>query len=344
MLIASLLLSGAGLLLLFFSDQPLFSRQAISIVIGVVLFFVFRRVNTRMLQKVWWVWYAIVVVMLAVVFLGPEVRGSQRWVELLGERIQPSELMKPLYVVSLAGYVSLRKKFGLYQFLIFVGLFAVPFYLVFEEPDLGNAIVYLFTFLSILFISPFPLRYYILPVILLIAGVPLAWPLLEEYQKLRILTFVNPTYDIQGAGYNAYQALIAVGSGGWFGKGLGQGTQSNLSFLPEYHTDFVFAAGIEQVGFIGGLVLLLLYGCFLFAILNKGSQAESFSRLVAWGIFAQLLIQIIVNIGMNVGIIPITGITLPLISYGGSSIMGIFIGLGIISSITRQKHEPIAIR
>ena len=183
-----------------------------------------------------------------------------------------------------------------------------------------------------------------MPILILLVGIPFTWPHLENYQKLRILTFINPTYDIQGAGYNAYQALIAVGSGGWLGKGLGQGTQSKLAFLPEYHTDFVFAAGIEQVGFIGGLVLLVLYAYFLFSILNNGSHIGSFPRLVVWGIFAQLLIQIIVNIGMNVGLIPITGITLPLVSFGGSSIMGIFIGLGIIASVTRQKQEPIAIR
>jgi len=270
MIISSLLLSGAGLLLLFFSDQSLFNRQLISVVIGIVLFFVFRRIDARMLQRVWWIWYALVIVMLALVFLGPEVRGAQRWIELFGERIQPSELMKPLFVVSLAGYVSMRKKFGLKQFILFVLFFIAPFLLVFEEPDLGNAVVYLFTFLSLLFISQFQLRYYILPILILLVGIPFTWPHLENYQKLRILTFINPTYDIQGAGYNAYQALIAVGSGGWLGKGLGQGTQSKLAFLPEYHTDFVFAAGIEQVGFIGGLVLLVLYAYFLFSILNNG--------------------------------------------------------------------------
>ena len=246
-------------------------------------------------------------------------------------------------VTSLAGYLSMRRTFGLKQFIIFVLFFIAPFLLVFEEPDLGNAVVYLFTFLSLLFVSQFPLRYYVLPILILLVGIPFSWPHLEDYQKLRILTYINPTFDIQGAGYNAYQALIAVGSGGWFGNGLGQGTQSKLAFLPEYHTDFVFAAGIEQVGFIGGFVLLLLYGYFLFSILNKGSHFDPFSRLVVWGIFAQLLIQIIVNIGMNVGLIPITGITLPLVSFGGSSIMGIFISLGIISSVTRQKQEPIAI-
>ena len=118
MIISSLLLSGAGLLLLFFSDQSLFNRQLISVVIGIVLFFVFRRIDARMLQRVWWIWYALVIVMLALVFLGPEVRGAQRWIELFGERIQPSELMKPLFVVSLAGYVSMRKKFGLKQFIL----------------------------------------------------------------------------------------------------------------------------------------------------------------------------------------------------------------------------------
>ena len=130
MIISSLLLSGAGLLLLFFSDQSLFNRQLISVVIGIVLFFVFRRIDARMLQRVWWIWYALVIVMLALVFLGPEVRGAQRWIELFGERIQPSELMKPLFVVSLAGYVSMRKKFGLKQFILFVLFFIAPFLLL----------------------------------------------------------------------------------------------------------------------------------------------------------------------------------------------------------------------
>jgi len=174
--------------------------------------------------------------------------------------------------------------------------------------------------------------------------VPLVWNHLADYQKSRIITFLNPSYDIQGAGYNALQALIAVGSGGLFGRGLGAGTQSMLRFLPEFHTDFIFASTVEQLGFIGGIILLMLYFALLVFVLRSGTGKDAFGRLVSYGAFAQIFFQVLVNVGMNMAIIPITGITLPLFSFGGSSIVATCITLGIVSAKEPKKDDAIAIR
>jgi rod shape determining protein RodA len=339
-----LLLSGIGLTILYALSPDLFYHQLWTVLAGIVAFSVVRHVDQETYKQLWWLWYILAVVLLVVTFSAPLVRGSHRWIELFGQSIQPSEVMKPFIIISLAGFLSTRTNFRLREYSIYTGMFLVPFFLILKQPDLGNSIVYLFVYLSLLFVSNFPLRYYMVPLIMLAIFSPIVWPFLEDYQKLRVITFINPSYDIQGAGYNAYQSLIAVGSGGLFGKGLGSGTQSSLSFLPEFHTDFIFASAVEQIGLIGGMVILVLFSALIITMLHPLKEGNIFVRMVVWGFFAQFTLQTLVNIGMNVGIVPITGITLPFISFGGSSIIATFVSFGILSSFHSDKKNVIAIR
>lgn len=344
MLTTAITLSGLGLVMLYALSTELFYHQGWAMIVGLIAYLFTRRADNKMLKHLWWVWYGGAILLLTVSLISPEVRGSHRWIELFGVSIQPSEIMKPLIILSMAGFITTGKSYGIKRFVIYTGLLLVPLFLVLKQPDLGNGVVYLCIYLSLLFVSYFPLKYYLTPLILLILIIPLSWPLLEDYQKLRIVTFLNPSYDLQGAGYNAYQAFIAVGSGGLMGKGLGAGTQSRLAFLPEFHTDFIFAATVEQVGLLGGIAIVVLYALLLISILQRLRERNIFNRLVVWGTFSQLLIQIIINIGMNTGIVPITGITLPLLSYGGSSVVATYISLGILASFRESKKDIIAIR
>jgi len=309
-----LLISIFSLVIIRHIKSELFITQLVWMVIGFVVFFIVRRLRIDVFRALWPILYIISLLSLIIVFFGPEVRGTHRWLELFNQRLQPSEMVKPFIMVSLAGFIAGRTQHRFRDFLICVGLFTPVFLLIFKEPDLGNALVFLFMFFTVLMVSPFRPFYYLVPIIGGLLSVPLAWNHLADYQKTRFITFINPSYDMQGAGYNALQALIAVGSGGLFGRGLGAGTQSMLRFLPEFHTDFIFASTVEQLGFVGGFMLLILYFVLLMLVLQSGRGDDAFRRLVSYGAFAQLFFQVLVNVGMNMAVIPITGITLPLFS------------------------------
>jgi rod shape determining protein RodA len=219
--------------------------------------------------------------------------------------------------------------------------------MVLKQPDLGNAIVYFSFWIVIIFISGF--KVWLVPIIicLTVLFIPLFWRFLKDYQKERIVSFLNPQSDPLGIGYNAIQAMVAVGSGGFWGLGLGRGTQSHLLFLPEYHTDFIFASFSEEFGFIGVLLLIFLYCLILTRIIVIGiNSQDKFGLLVSGGIFGVLFTQFFINVGMNIGLLPITGITLPLVSYGGSSLLSFAILLGIASNIAknRKKDDLLTIR
>lgn len=339
-----MLLAGVSYTILASVAPDLAQTQLFWFVVGAIAFLIVRRIRPEVLATFWWVWYFGSIILLLITLFGPEVRGTHRWIEIFSFRIQPSELVKPFVVVSIAGYLSTLKKFSLKPFVLSGVLFLIPFILIFKQPDLGNSLVYLFSYFLMLTVSMFPRKFYVVPIFVFILTMPLLWGALETYQQTRISTFLNPSYDIQGAGYNARQALIAVGSGGVVGKGLGEGTQSKLQFLPEYHTDFIYASTVEQLGFIGGFAVIALYFILLLTMLKHASVEWSFQKLVVVGIFGQLFLQILVNIGMNLGLVPITGITLPLVSFGGSSILATAISLGIIDAFEKQKHQSIAIR
>ncbi|MBI4129729.1 rod shape-determining protein RodA [Candidatus Roizmanbacteria bacterium] len=344
MRLLALLICLFSLLIVRAITPDLFMYQLLWIAVGVIAYILVSRIDTKVFEGLWPLWYVLLLGFLALSLFGPEVRGSHRWIDLFGVRMQPSELLKPVYVLSLAAYLSSTKEYTIGRFLRFTGLFLIPTLIVFKQPDLGNSLVYSFIVFALLFASFFPFVYYIAPFVLSMVVTPFLWEHLAAYQKLRIITFINPGYDLQGAGYNARQALIAVGSGGWFGKGLGEGTQSKLQFLPEFHTDFIFASTVEQLGFVGGLFLLLLYFLLLLKILKVARNTpDTFCKLYAYGLFGQLFIQVIINVGMNIGILPITGITLPLFSFGGSSMIATWIGLGILGGFPKPKEHPVAI-
>lgn len=340
-------LIGISLSIIFSTTPLLFVQHLIFVIIGFILFLVFASIDFRIWPKFFWFFYILTIVLLLVTFVGQQVRGSSRWIDFGWFRLQPSELIKPFFAIIMADLFS--RSFGRgWRNIIKPFLFFAPIVLlIFKQPDLGNVIVYFFIFAVCIILSEIPFGSLMFGAGSLFLFLPFAWNFMKQYQKTRILSFLDPKSDPAGAGYNALQAIIAIGSGRLFGLGFGRGTQSHLLFLPEYHTDFVFASIGEELGFLGAFLVLCFYFVLLGRILLIGSrQNNRFARLLAIGIFAQIFIQVFINIGMNLGILPITGITLPLLSYGGSSIISTFVGLGIVSNIGKsmRSENPIEIK
>jgi len=340
-------LAGISLSIVASTTPTLFVQQLIFIFIGFLLFILFASIDFRIWSKFIFPFYILSILLLIIVFFGTAVRGSTRWIDLGWFRLQPSELIKPFFLIILATAFS-----GGYENSVNIIykplLFFLPIaFFIFKQPDLGNVLVYLFVFMVITFTSGVPLKFIFTCLGILTIFIPGVWFILKEYQKARLLSFLDPTADPIGAGYNALQSVIAVGSGKLFGLGLGRGTQSHLRFLPEYHTDFVFASLSEELGFIGaGLVIVFYFVLLGRLLLIASGQKNRFARLLAIGVFAQIFIQVFINIGMNLGILPITGITLPLLSYGGSSVISTFISLGLVISIVSvgKREGPIVIK
>lgn len=340
-------LLGIGFSLLVSTSPALVGNFIFFVILGIAGFITFATIDYRHWPRFRLFFYVGGLLLLISLFFAPSIRGSTRWIDLGAFRLQPSEIIKPFVIIILASLMASEKKTTFLvvvkHFLILLPIIA----LIFKQPDLGNVIVYVGTFLIMEILNGFPMKYVLSGIVALTAFAPSFWALLKQYQRLRILSFLNPQLDPAGTGYNALQAIIAIGSGQLWGMGLGRGTQSHLLFLPEYHTDFVFAALVEELGFIGGVFVLGFYAILLFRFLTIAKDTgDEFGRLLAIGLFAQLFIQVVINIGMNIGLLPITGITLPLISYGGSSIVSTFIDIGILSSIMvlNRRRTPIVIR
>lgn len=330
------LVGAFGLFVLLSIDTSYFFQQfgfmLVALGIGVLVAFVDASI------LLWAAPYAYVasLFLLIVSYLSPAIRGATRWIILGPVRLQPSELVKPLLILFFAWAMRMYPPRTMKGILIQCGLFVVPFLIVLRQPDLGSSIVIAVMWLSMMIAAGFPIRYMFGGGIIGVFFLPLVWRGFHDYQKARILTFINPGADPKGAGYNAIQAMIAVGSGQLFGRGLGLGTQSHLRFLPEYHTDFIFATLVEELGFVGGALLLLGYGVLLWRIvvpLVRGVVASFEPFVYSVGLFSMILCQIVINAGMNMGIIPITGITLPFVSYGGSSLLSLAISYGFLWSL-----------
>lgn len=338
---------GVSLSLIGSTAPALFSNQLIYFIAGFVLYLSISSIDYRIWSKFSKLFYIVSFIFLLTSFFGPQVRGSNRWIDIGFTRLQPSELIKPFIIVVLADFITKSKR-NLVSSLIKPFLIFMPFLLfIFKQPDLGNVLVYLFSFIAIEITNG--LSFFYLASITLLTGlmVPLFWFILKDYQKTRILSFLNPHTDPAGTGYNALQAIIAIGSGQIFGLGLGKGTQSHLLFLPEYHTDFVFASLGEELGFLGAAAVILFYFILLSRILYIAFRTDNkFGKAICMGGFSQIFIQVFINIGMNLGVLPITGITLPLLSFGGSSILSTFITLGLIQSVNMENRErsPIVIK
>ncbi len=330
--------------------QDIYKRQMLWLTIGLSCFFLMSRFNYRKLWDANYFIYGIALFFLLLVFsLGVIRLGAQRWLKIAWFNFQPSEFAKLAIIIFLARYFSrksidytslLSGKFGIFQGIILPFIFvAMPMFLIIEQPDLGSGLMLMLVFVGLLYLTHVRLKYIFILLACLILPLPFFWHFLHDYQKQRLLVFLNPNIDPLGAGYTIIQSRIAIGSGGFFGKGWLRGSQSQLYFLPESHTDFIFATFSEQWGFLGGSLLILMY----YLIIRQGfliaqRTQDSFGSLLAYGISLLLTLQVFINIAMNMGLAPVVGLPLPLMSYGGSSILVTLTALGILVNIDRTRN------
>ncbi|OGZ35854.1 MAG: rod shape-determining protein RodA [Candidatus Portnoybacteria bacterium RIFCSPLOWO2_01_FULL_43_11] len=348
LIVIALLLTGIGLLSIYSTSQENlvnFKKQILFIGSGFFLMFGLSLFDYRILKNhsvILIILYVFCLVLLGgLFFLGREVRGSVSWFQFGFLNFQPVELAKIVIILILAKYFSFRhiEMYRIRHIIISGVYIGLPALLLFPQPDLGSVLILGSIWLGVMLIAGIKTRHLIvltLVAILLVGG---SWfLLLRDYQKQRILTFINPQTDPYGQGYNIVQSLISVGSGGLFGKGQGQGSQSQLKFLPERQTDFIFASIAEERGLVGVFFLSVLFALLFWRILKIAIfSSNNFSRLFASGFVIMLFSQMFINVGMNMAILPITGLTLPFVSYGGSSLLTIFLGLGILQSIKARS-------
>ena len=324
-------------------------RQVLWVLLGVLCFIGVYNSNYRRLWDWTYLLYGILLCLLSLVFIIGIVRlGAQRWLKIAWVNFQPSEFVKLSIVIFLARYFSAKsadnislkiRNYGLIKAFLWPSLFvAIPAGLIMEQPDLGSATIIIIIFIAMLFLANVKFRYIVLFFSVVMLAMPFIWDYLRGYQKDRLLVFLNPNADPLGAGYTIIQSKIAIGSGGFLGKGWLAGTQNQLHFLPESHTDFIFAVFCEEWGFLGAFILLLLY----FLLIQQGfliaeRTQDNFGRLMAYGISMMLGIQVFINIAMNLGLAPVVGLPLPLMSYGGSSVIVTFAYLGILANINRKR-------
>lgn len=336
--IVSILLISIGILVIYSSSKELALQQGIFTGIGIIIFFLVSRFDLQSIKHLIKPLYLIILILLvAVLILGIETRGSLRWIPLGIFNVQPSEFAKPIIILFLAKFWSEHQPNWLN---IFKSLFwSLPIILlIFKQPDLGSALTVVAIWLGMLFATQISLKKILVLILVALMIIPTSWIFLHTYQKERILSFLSPESDPLGTGYNLIQSRVAVGSGQLFGRGLGRGTQSRLQFLPEFRTDFIFASIAEEMGFLGSMLIVSLYLFLLTYSLRAAQQASNlFNLLITIGIVSMVLFQAFVNIGMNVGLLPITGITLPLISYGGSSLIATLLSLGLLASSVRTR-------
>lgn len=338
--ISSLLLLSIGILVIYSSSPQLAFQQLIVGAFSVILFLLVSQFDIRILKNYIYLFYIFILILLVgVLILGVETRGSIRWIPLGPFNIQPSEFAKLILVLFLADFWS--RNSPTYKNIFKSILFSLPLlFLVFQQPDLGSTLTLIAIWLGVFVVSGVSFKKILIVTILGIILIPLVWFSLQDYQKERVFGFLAPESDPLDRGYNLIQSTIAVGSGEFLGRGLGRGTQSRLQFLPEFRTDFIFASIAEELGFIGSMIILILYIFLIISclILSRGA-ADIFGYLVVFGVVSMLLFQTTVNIGMNIGLLPITGITLPLISYGGSSLISTFLSLGFVSSVYKFRRR-----
>ncbi len=322
-------------------------KQMVWAIIGLVSMCAVLCMHYQTLCRHAYVLYGILLVSLVIVLLfGRVVNGSQRWLVIGPWHMQTSELAKPVLILVLARYFTEHTPAGTaslsFRNLLFpVLLVGLPFVLIVKQPNLSTAMV-LVVLLGVMALMIGLHRTTLITLLLLGVGVlPLAWTMvLKDYQRERLLTLLNPQPDLLGAGYHSWQSKIAIGSGGLWGKGLLAGTQSRLSFLPERHTDFIFAVLAEEVGFVGVILLLGLFGCLLVhGFLIAYRSRDRLGALVATGVVTMLAAQIFLNIGMTIGLVPIIGLPLPLMSYGGSSLVMTFLCLGLLMNVRMRRFK-----
>lgn len=341
-------LLAAGLLTMnsFVGESAFFEKQLIWISLSVVLFFSLSLIDFRFLRRsgVLVGLYGVSATLLVFLFFaGAVFQGAQSWFNFGWFAFQPSDSAKIVLILVLAKYFSRRHiEIAHIRHILISGLYALVFFLfVFFQPDFGQAIMFFFIWLGMALASGLSKKHLLLVITAgAVSFLALWFFVFEDYQKQRIVTFIHPLTDIRGAGYNAYQSTIAVGSGEIFGKGIGYGTQSKLQFLPEYETDFIFAAFAEEWGFVGVLVLLFCFGVVIWRILHNAFYgATNFETLFGVGLAVLFISHFTIHIGMNIGLLPVTGTTIPFLSYGGSHLVTEFIGLGILMGMRRYARN-----
>lgn len=331
-----------GLLNLIGVRTDLVSSYLMFFGIGLIFFIAIRylQVNKHFFRQNATVFYWIFVALLILTyFVGSEVKGSKRWIDFYFFQLQTSEIFKVFFVVFLARIFSTVKtpidNSRLFYKVLFFTL--IPFILIFRQPDLGSSLMILSAFFMMTLMSTVPKKQIAGFILLIVALLPIVWFSMHDYQQNRIISFINPSSDISGSSYNMIQAKIAIGSGTVLGNGLGMGKQSQLNFLPEFHTDFAYSSFVEQFGFVGGAIVILLYSIFFFLLFYRMAKSmhsndvhERYRFFYILGFATIIIAQTSVNIGMNLGILPVAGITLPFITYGGSSLITFMIGLALI--------------
>ena len=339
-----IVLCGAGLAVLYSAadnDAGVVLHQLAHFVIGLLVLVFFAQIPSKQLFK-WspWLYLGGLALLVMVLFVGYSGKGAQRWLDLGVIRFQPSELMKIFLPMMIAWHLSGKHVPPSLRYVVVALLMiAAPVWLIFQQPDLGTALLVLSLGFFVIFLAGITWRLLAVSGGLILASAPAFWFYLHDYQQQRIITLLNPESDPLGAGYHIIQSKIALGSGGLYGKGWLNGTQSQLDFLPERSTDFVFAVFGEEFGFLGTVLLLFVYGLIVMRGLSIASYAEdTYSRLLAGSLSLSFFVYFVVNIGMVSGLLPIVGVPLPLISYGGTSVVTIFAAFGILMSIHSSQN------
>ena len=350
LVILTVLIAGIGFAMLYSAAggdiKPWAERQVIRFLFGLALVFIVSLVDIKFWMRFAYFFYAAVLgALILVEVYGLIGMGAQRWLHLGWIQIQPSELMKIALILALASYFhgrTIEELKKIRYVLTPLAIVFAPMFLVLRQPDLGTAIMLGLGGGAVFFVAGAALRYFAVGAGLVLAGIPVAWQFLATYQRERILTFLNPDADPLGAGYHILQSKIALGSGGLLGRGYMQGTQSHLSFLPEHQTDFIFTMLAEEFGMVGALVLIGLYtAVFIYGLIIAALCSNHFGRLLAAGLTTTLFLYVYINIAMVIGIIPVVGVPLPLISYGGSAMMTVLFALGLLMCVFVHRDTQI---
>lgn len=340
-----LVLSSVGIVILISAgheDLGLINRQAIRLAIAFIAMLFIAQVPPHILKMLSpWLFILGVLLLIGVLFFGDVGKGAQRWLNLGFVRFQPSELLKLATPMMIAWYLSERQLPPSFKHILFATLFiAIPTFLIAKQPDLGTSILIATSGIAVLFLAGISWKLIAGVAISLGASAPVLWSFMKEYQQRRVLTLFDPESDPLGAGYHIIQSKIAIGSGGTYGKGWMQSTQARLEFLPESSTDFIFSVFAEEFGLVGCISLLTLYLAIFFRSMYIAVQAQdTYSRLLAGSISFTFFVYLFVNVGMVTGVLPVVGVPLPLISYGGTSMVTLLIGFGVLMSI--QTHRKL---
>ena len=322
--------------------SPLVKNHILKFIFSLIVFTLILFINYNFIYKVSFVFYIISIgLLIFLVFFGIESAGSKRWISLGFFSIQPSEFAKIFLVLALSKYyseVTYIKNNSLIKIIFPILLILVPFFLIVNQPDLGTSLLLVANGLSLIIVSGISIWLIIVGFFTFISLIPITWNLLHNYQKNRILTFLNPENDPLGSGYHISQSKIAIGSGGFTGKGYMKGSQSQLEFIPEIHTDFVFSILSEEFGFLGSVIIILLHLYLFFYGLRSSFYAKNeFDKLVVFGLTINYFLYFFINISMVIGLVPVVGVPLPIISYGGSAMLAIIISFAIIQKININR-------